>query len=225
MKRYGAFLLMGSLILSACSTPNLPTVQSEGENPATGGTMENNTTENDFGYASLATNPDDHHGEMNGKEYKLDRQVTADAISRFGSAVHGVESITTVVTDEEVLISYQIAEDADIDRNETADQIKRNALSVIPRWFHVYVTDDPSLRVNVENLAQTHLSKKDMETAISATIEMMKESSPQGYPVGDGENKNGETKDEEISNTIMKENEIDLAPAAMDIGRKKTADA
>ena len=222
MKKHAAILLISTITLGACSMPNTPTVKQELEQSVEADTLENGTTENDFGFANKAANAVDNRGENDGEEYQLDRQVTADAISRYGASIPGIENVSTVVTDEEVLISYQVAQDAeDLDRNEVADQVKRSALSVIPRWYHVYLTDDPSLRVNVESIAQTHLTKVEMEDAIASTIDLMKESSPQGFAIDDGENANGETKDEE--KRIDKE--IDLAPAAMDVPSKKTADA
>ncbi|PPA70091.1 YhcN/YlaJ family sporulation lipoprotein [Jeotgalibacillus proteolyticus] len=223
MKKCAFVLLAGSLALTACSVPDTPSVKPE--QSASADTGEMITTENNFGYSSKASNPNDNHGENDGIVYNFDRQVTADAISRFGASLPGIENVSTVVTDEEVLISYEVAPDNDMDRNELADQVKKNAFSVVPRWYHVYVTDDPALRVNVESLAQTHLTDEEMETAIASTIELMRESSPQGFRVDEGENANGETKDEE-SRSHMTEDPVDLAPAAMDIkGIKEAADA
>jgi len=225
MKNHVSWVLASTILLGACSFPNTPTVEPEFEQSAEADTMEDRTSENDFGFATQTSNPEDNQGENHGKEYKLDRQVTAEAISRFAASIQGVENASTVVTGQEVLISYEVAPDSDIDRNEMADQVKRSALSVVPRWFHVYVTDDPSLRINVERLAQTNLTHADMKTSIAATIDLMRESSPQGYPVDDGENPNGETKEEEDLMSMMKNKVLDLAPAAMDIGIEKEAGA
>jgi len=225
MKKHVSWVLASTFLLGACSFPNTPTVEPDFEQSAEADTMEDRTSENDFGFASQTSNPEDNQGENHGKEFKLDRQVTADAISRFAASIQGVDYASAVVTGQEVLISYEVAPDADIDRNEVADQVKRSALSVIPRWFHVYVTDDPSLRINIERLAQTNLTHADMKTSIAATIDLMRESSPQGYPIDDGENANGETKEEEELMNMMKSTELDIAPAAMDFGIEKTADA
>ncbi|MGD7046235.1 YhcN/YlaJ family sporulation lipoprotein [Jeotgalibacillus proteolyticus] len=225
MKKHAAFLLAGALTLGACSLPDTPTVDTDIEQSAAADTLEDtDTTENHFGFSTKVANPNDGEGENDNIAYKMNLQVAADAISRFSASLPGIENVSTVVTDEEVLISYQVAQDYDheMDPNEMADQVKKNALSVIPRWYHVYVTDDPNLRVNVESIAQTHLNDGDMEDAIASTIKLMRESSPQGYPIDEGENANGETKDEEND---MAEEDIDLAPAAMDIPAAKSLDA
>ncbi|TDL32464.1 hypothetical protein E2R51_07170 [Jeotgalibacillus sp. S-D1] len=222
MKKHALILLLGTSMLSACSVPSMPTVEKDIEHSANADTGDTGTTENDYGYATHSSNPNDMEGENDSLEFTLDRQTTADAISRYAASNPGVESATTVVTDEEVLIFYEVAPDSKMDSNETADQVKRSALSVIPRWYHVYLTDKPSLRVNVESIAQTHLTASEMEDAIASTIELMTADSPQGYPVDEGENANGETEDEMH---MGKQKEIDLAPAAMDIRIEKAADA
>ncbi|KIL43692.1 YhcN/YlaJ family sporulation lipoprotein [Jeotgalibacillus campisalis] len=225
MKKHAAFLLAGAFTLGACSMPDTPSVETDIEQSAAADTVDEiDTTENNFGFSTKVANPNDGEGENDNIAYKMNLQVAADAISRFSASLPGIENVSTVVTDEEVLISYQVAQDYDheMDPNEMADQVKKNALSVIPRWYHVYVTDDPNLRVNVESIGETNLNDGDMEDAIASTIKLMREASPQGYPIDEGENANGETKDEEND---MAEEEIDLAPAAMDVPSAKSMNA
>lgn len=65
----------------------------------------------------------------------IDREQLADIISRLSNQIPDVNDVSTLVTDEEVLIVY----DSDTNnRNATADQVKRTALSIVPRYFHVY---------------------------------------------------------------------------------------
>ncbi|MEH7440836.1 YhcN/YlaJ family sporulation lipoprotein [Bacillus sp. JJ1122] len=122
----------------------------------------------------------------------IDREKMADMIGRYSTMVQNVDDVSTLVTDEEVLIVYQTDSK---DRFETADQVKRMAMSVVPRWFHVYVSDDPTLRKDVENFASLDTDSRDVETMIDGVVKQMLKS-PQGRPMSTGENANGEAKGE-----------------------------
>ncbi|WP_423408072.1 YhcN/YlaJ family sporulation lipoprotein [Heyndrickxia sp. MSNUG] len=122
----------------------------------------------------------------------IDREKMADMIGRYSTMVQNVDDVSTLVTDEEVLIVYQTDSK---DRFETADQVKRMAMSVVPRWFHVYVSDDPTLRKDVENFASLDTDSRNVETMIDGVIKQMLKS-PQGRPMSTGENANGEAEGE-----------------------------
>jgi hypothetical protein len=128
--------------------------------------------------------------------YTIDREQVADYISRMSVTLPKVQDASTLVTDEEVLIAYKTdAKDKDL-RFEVADQVKKSGLSVVPRWYHVYVTDDPNLMQNVENLASMDTDMANVNTAIDDTINQMLQASPQGRAIDAGENANGEMYDE-----------------------------
>ncbi|WP_071460578.1 YhcN/YlaJ family sporulation lipoprotein [Bacillus massilinigeriensis] len=122
----------------------------------------------------------------------IDREKTADTISKFCLQTPDVDDVSTLVTDEEVLIVYKTDSK---DRNETADQVKKMAMSVIPRWYHVYVTDDPSLRKDVENFASLNTNSRDVEILVDGVVKQMLKS-PQGEKMSTGENENGEAQGE-----------------------------
>lgn len=122
----------------------------------------------------------------------IDREKMADMIGRYSTMVQNVDDVSTLVTDEEVLIVYQTDSK---DRFETADQVKRMAMTVVPRWFHVYVSDDQSLRKDVENFASLDTDSRDVDTMIDGVIKQMLKS-PQGRPMSTGENANGEAEGE-----------------------------
>lgn len=124
--------------------------------------------------------------------YTMDKERVADTISRLSVGLPDVKDCSTLVTDEEVLVAYDRRQNAHTSRSETADQVKRTAMSVVPRWYHVYVTDDPSLRRDIENLASMGANTKNSETNIDRTIHLMLDRSPQGRSIVDGENANGE---------------------------------
>lgn len=122
----------------------------------------------------------------------FDREKIADAISKLCTALPNVDDVSTLVTDEEVLIVYNTEAD---DRNLTADQVKKTAMSFVPRSYHVYVSDDTSLRKNVESFSTMTSGNGKKEYAIDKLIKDMKKS-PQGEKLNNDENANGETKED-----------------------------
>ncbi|MFC4323515.1 YhcN/YlaJ family sporulation lipoprotein [Litchfieldia salsa] len=119
----------------------------------------------------------------------IDREVVADMISKMSTQlVPDVNEAATLVTDEEVLIVYDTDSE---NRFETADQVKKTALSIVPRWYHVYVSDNPRLIKDIERFGVLDATSRNVDQIITTTIERMLES-PQGRKISDGENANGE---------------------------------
>ncbi|RSD27499.1 YhcN/YlaJ family sporulation lipoprotein [Mesobacillus subterraneus] len=146
----------------------------------------------DFGYVRHQKTGVMGADELNNAYESIDRERIADMISRFSTMVPNVDDVSTLVTDEEVLIVYQTDSD---NRFQTADQVKRMAMSVVPRWFHVYVSDDTNLRDEVENFATLDTDSRDVNDMIDGMVkEMLK--SPQGIDMSTGENANGEAEGE-----------------------------
>lgn len=154
-----------------------------------------NNTKNNFGYVRHQRSP--IMGENVNNSYgTINREQLADMISAYCADIKNVDDISTLVTDEEVLIIY--ATDSK-DRNLTADQVKKTAMSVVPRWYHVYVSDNTTLRRYVENFATNSPNTKNVNNGLNKVIkEMLK--SPQGYKMGNGENENGEKQGEKYNN-------------------------
>ncbi|WP_316571545.1 YhcN/YlaJ family sporulation lipoprotein [Neobacillus sp. YIM B06451] len=122
----------------------------------------------------------------------LDREQIAKDISRVSTTLPNVNDAAVLVTDEEVLIAY----DTDTTNRElTADQVKRTAMSRVPRFFHVYVSDNKNLMRDVETLTSLTTQDEDANEAIAAVIKEMKKS-PQGARINASENENGETSDD-----------------------------
>ncbi|RDU36931.1 sporulation protein [Neobacillus piezotolerans] len=119
----------------------------------------------------------------------LDRGQIAKDISRVCTTLPNVNDAAVLVTDEEVLVAY----DTDTTNRElTADQVKRTALSRVPRFFHVYISDNKNLMRDVETLTSLTTQNKNADESITAVIREMKKS-PQGARVNALENENGET--------------------------------
>ncbi|MGM0875461.1 MAG: YhcN/YlaJ family sporulation lipoprotein [Bacillota bacterium] len=118
----------------------------------------------------------------------LDREQTANTISSLIVQLPNVNDVATLVTDEEVLVAYESDSD---NRFETADQVKKTALSAIPRYYHVYVSDNPTMIQQIEAYSPLDSTSRDIDEILNKTIkEMLK--SPQGRALNKGENANGE---------------------------------
>lgn len=153
--------------------------------------VKNTNNSGDFGYVRHQKSP--INGRNNGDHYlAIDREKVADSISKLSTDIPNVHDVATLVTDEEVLIAYNTDSK---DRNLTADQVKRTAMSVVPRFYHVYVTDNPNLIKNVESYATLDSNSRNIDSIVDQLIVQMLKS-PQGRPMSDSENENGVTKDE-----------------------------
>ncbi|XJZ26813.1 YhcN/YlaJ family sporulation lipoprotein [Bacillota bacterium Lsc_1132] len=157
-----------------------------------GGNRGIRNVSNQYGYVRQQKNPVND----NNKQFAaLDREQLANIISRLVTAIPNVHDAATLVTDQEVLIAYRTNAN---DRNLTADQVKKAAMSAVPRFYHVYVTDNPNLIRDVENLSHLDSTSKNTRSNVNQVISRMKKS-PQGSPLNPSENPNGETADDQIS--------------------------
>lgn len=159
--------------------------------------------QNEFGYVRHVKSPVPGQNIKYQDIYTLNREKVADAISKLAVTNPKVHDAATLVTDEEVLIWYKTDAKSKKDRNNVADQVKKTAFSTVPRWYHVYVTDNPTLKQYVENISYMKSSDANKERVIRQTVKMMLDSSPQGYKMSTGENENGESKD--INNGKMED--------------------
>lgn len=149
----------------------------------------------DYGYVRHQKSPVMNDINNNNHYAALNREQVANIISRYCTNIPNVNDVATLVTDQEVLIAYHTDTK---DRNLTADQVKRTAMSVIPRYYHVYVTDNHSLMRDVESLSHLDSTSKNARNSVSQLITQMKKS-PQGSPMNSSENANGETPDDQMT--------------------------
>lgn len=118
----------------------------------------------------------------------IDREEVADAISKLCITLPNINEAATLVTDEEVLIAYDTDSE---NRFEAADMVKKTALSLVPRWYHVYVSDNPRMMNDISRFGRLDANSGRVDSIINGTIqEMLKD--PQGRPVDSGEDANGE---------------------------------
>jgi hypothetical protein len=138
----------------------------------------------DFGYVRHQRNPVMGTNSSNDHYSAIDREQLANIISQHGTDIPNVDDVSTLVTDEEVLIVYKTDSE---NRAATADQVKKVAMSVVPRWYDVYVSDNTNLRQNVENFATLDSNSRDIDSLIDGLIKQMT-ASPQGQVINAGEN-------------------------------------
>lgn len=110
-----------------------------------------------------------------------DPELLADAISKLTLKIPNVHDAATLVTDRHVLVAYETNTD---NRIETADQVKRTAMSGIPRFFDVYVSDDPEMINQIERFASLSAASEGVDSVLENTINEMLQS-PQGERLDD----------------------------------------
>ena len=188
MKKLGVFLCL-VIVLSACGGGDQKKMGQEYKFSKTNVKDENRIGNNknygDFGYMRHMSGDKVKTG--NAVPY-LNRQKLADMISDMVLQLPDIKDVGTLVTDEEVLIGYKTTNK---DRNAAADQVKMTAFSVVPRYYHVYVTDEKGMINKIEQYQALNNDTEDIEGIIDRLIQEMKKA-PQGKKWNYGENENGE---------------------------------
>ena len=185
--------------LTGCMNPNEAEVYEESGNTINvldrneiyndDGIRNNGDKQSNFGFVRHQKSPLPGDKTAYDNMPTLNREVVADLISKMSTQLPNVNDVATLVTDEDVLIVYQTDSN---DRFETADQVKKTGLSVVPRWYHVYVSDNPILIREVEGFGNLDTNARNVDQILESTIKRMLKS-PQGRKISNGENENGET--------------------------------
>lgn len=123
----------------------------------------------------------------------MDRNKMADIITRLILSYDNFKDVATLVTDEEVLVAYEKPED--LDREKAATIVKKTALSTLPRFYHVYVSDQPTAFKDIQSLQNSFTVNDNYENTLQNIIDKMKEA-PQGEPVDDS-NENYDNEDDQ----------------------------
>lgn len=106
----------------------------------------------------------------------FDYQVMSDAISRVVLTNDEISEVATLVTDQYVLVAY----DAQADNEEyVADQVKRSAISIVPRYYDVVISNDPGHFEEISRFRNQSTNSANLRQSIEQTINEMKQS-PQG---------------------------------------------
>ncbi|ASN04870.1 YhcN/YlaJ family sporulation lipoprotein [Virgibacillus necropolis] len=182
-KKFAFVLLLCTLFISACGTANQEAdeqeqIRNELDPARNDETPASQEEENRLGYVhytrdqlNLNNNNENNHGVT------MDRHRVADMISRIILRNEGFDEVATLVTDKEVLIAY--GKNDGLDDDTAADIAKKSALSVMPRYFQVFVSDDRSLIPDIQSLHNSNTQQGNYRNTITSIIKEMKKS-PQG---------------------------------------------
>lgn len=113
-----------------------------------------NTTQNNMpstGYAKIDAAHARTYSTAQSRVY-VDRNALAKAVADVTNSVPGVRNSTVLVTDEEIFVGCTA------DQNQATDnknKARMNAMSISPRYYKVYVTDDPSMIAELTRVAST----------------------------------------------------------------------
>ncbi|WP_407272549.1 YhcN/YlaJ family sporulation lipoprotein [Radiobacillus sp. PE A8.2] len=121
----------------------------------------------------------------------VNRQKMADTISRMILTYEGFEQVATLVTDDEVLIAYQKPDD--LDRNKAASIVKKTGLSILPRFYDIYVSDQAVSFRDIQSLQNSTTLNDNYEQTLENIINDMKKH-PQGEYVSENNNMENENK-------------------------------
>lgn len=197
---------MSSVLVVACGTVDRQAADNDTLYNKSGNSINkyeqhdeyNRSINNDeqFGFVRQVKSPIEDETMDEQEIQGMNREQTADTISKLTIALNHVVDSSVVVTDREVLIAYNLDDMYQNNtRKEIADQVKKTAESVVPRWFNVYVTDDPTLRQNVENIASMNLRMGDKNKTVQDTVKLMLERTPQSKDSERDRNTNKTVKD------------------------------
>ncbi|MGD6817306.1 YhcN/YlaJ family sporulation lipoprotein [Metabacillus sp. 84] len=128
----------------------------------------------------------------NGKQtefYAIDREALADTVSGLTVQLPGIEEAATLVTDEEVLVAYR---GSSKNRNEMADMVSKTGISAVPRYYHVYISDNEAAIDQLQSYRTLDSESPEADAVLAKLIRQMLKESPQGKSLNKGENANGE---------------------------------
>jgi hypothetical protein len=190
MKKWIPALVMSGALLSACGANGQQgvgdndTVYEQSRNTVNRTDRvdlynENNDNQN-YGFVRDVKSPVPGESTNANRGNMMTREQMANQISGLIIGLPEVNDSSVVVTDKDVLIAYQTDASDQRSRAKVADQVRKTAESVAPRWYGIHVTDDPTLRQTVENIGSMTPNRANADKAVSDTIRMMKNNSPQG---------------------------------------------
>lgn len=150
------------------------TVHVADKNPQYHEKFRNDNRKGRFGYARHQATPVANKEEMQAPQ--IDREEMAHIISSLTVQLPNIQDASALVTDEEALVVYKTDSGQ---RKQTADQVKKTAASVVPRYYHIYISDDPDMMQSVANFSRLGANSRNVDQLMADTIKEMQKS-PQG---------------------------------------------
>lgn len=105
------------------------------------------------------------------RQMTVDRFALADMITRLLLQNEAFEEVATVVTGNEVLIAYEKNEE--YDERETIQYARKTAMSVMPRFFDIHVSDNPNLIDDLQSLHNSLTTDKNYQNVVDQIIDEM----------------------------------------------------
>ncbi|HEY4602198.1 MAG TPA: YhcN/YlaJ family sporulation lipoprotein [Cerasibacillus sp.] len=105
------------------------------------------------------------------RQMTVDRFALADMITRLLLQNKAFEEVATVVTGNEVLIAYEKHDD--FDEKETIEYARKTAMSVMPRYFDIHVSDNPNLIDDLQSLHNSLTTDKNYQNVVDQIIHEM----------------------------------------------------
>lgn len=137
------------------------------------GEQTNEELNNKLGYVHYTRDQLDQDQERN-HALTIDRTKMANMITRVILRNEQFSEVATLVTDQEVLIAYQLTEE--LNHDIAADIAKKSAQSIVPGFFHVYVSDNATLINDIHSLHNS-TTNRNYDNTINQIINEMKKSS------------------------------------------------
>lgn len=175
--KYVATIVLLAIFITGCADNNEANQTNQShQNPLDPNRNGENNPEadNKLGYVKY-TKEELNNSTAEDKRLGIDRNETADNITR--TILHNdlFSEAATLVTDQEVLIAYDKNEEADSDR--TRNIAKQSAASMIPRYYEVYASDDNTLIKDIESLHNSSTSSDDYSKTLERIINEMEDDS------------------------------------------------
>lgn len=106
--------------------------------------------------------------DQNNEEYTIDREETANMITKTILQTGDFNEVATLVTDEEVIIAFD--KNPDLNENEAADIAKKTARSILPSFYEVYTTSNPYHMDEIHSLHLETTNDKENHKVIERLI-------------------------------------------------------
>jgi len=130
-----------------------------------------------LGYVHYTQEQFERNQDEEDRVVTMDRNEMASMITRIILRNESFDQVATLVTGDEVLIAYEI--DDSMDENNAAEIARKTAESVMPRYFDIVVSDNPTLIPDIQSLHISETTHPDYQNTIDKIVEEMK-TSPQG---------------------------------------------
>lgn len=175
--RIGILLFLAIIIsISGCSQINNSANDKQNMikqmDPAKNEENENRGVSDKLGFVRY-TKEEVNNEAANNYVFTINKELKAHAITNMILRSEGFEEVATLVTDQDVLIAYEI--NGDIEADLAADIAKQSAITVMPRYFDIYVSDHDVLIKDIHSLHNSSTENKNYQQTIDKIIKEMQQ--------------------------------------------------